>query len=51
MLNGMNKDFSWSASAKEYVKIYERLRPGRASQLRETLTTADTEEPKNLVIR
>jgi starch synthase len=51
MLNGMNKDFSWSASAKEYVKIYERLRPGRASQLRETLTTAETEEPKNLVIR
>jgi starch synthase len=27
MINGMGKDFSWSASAKEYVKIYERLRP------------------------
>ncbi|HJX83232.1 MAG TPA: glycogen synthase GlgA, partial [Candidatus Angelobacter sp.] len=25
MLNGMNKDFSWSASANEYVKIYARL--------------------------
>ena len=29
MINGMNKDFSWTASAKEYVKIYERLRPSR----------------------
>lgn len=29
MTNGMNKDFSWTASAKEYVKIYERLRPSR----------------------
>ena len=27
MLNGMKKDFSWTASAKEYVKIYERLVP------------------------
>src|SRR6476660_844791 len=27
MLNGMKKDFSWNASAKEYVKIYERLSP------------------------
>ncbi len=27
MLNGMKKDFSWTASAKEYVKIYERLAP------------------------
>ena len=26
MRNGMNKDFSWSASAREYGKIYERLR-------------------------
>jgi starch synthase len=30
MLNGMNKDFSWAASAKEYVKIYERLEPKSA---------------------
>jgi starch synthase len=27
MLNGMKKDFSWATSAKEYVKIYERLVP------------------------
>src|SRR6266481_1420622 len=25
MQNGMKKDFSWKASAREYVKIYERL--------------------------
>jgi starch synthase len=25
MLNGMSKDFSWSCSAKEYVKVYERV--------------------------
>jgi starch synthase len=24
MLNGMKKDFSWTASAREYVKVYER---------------------------
>ncbi len=27
MLNGMKKDFSWTSSAREYVKIYERLSP------------------------
>ena len=27
MLNGMKKDFSWTASAREYVKVYERLVP------------------------
>jgi starch synthase len=27
MINGMKKDFSWTASAREYVKIYERLSP------------------------
>jgi starch synthase len=26
MRNGMMKDFSWSASAKEYARIYERVR-------------------------
>ncbi|HEU4414164.1 MAG TPA: glycogen synthase GlgA [Candidatus Angelobacter sp.] len=31
MLNGMKKDFSWAASAREYVKIYERLCPPRPS--------------------
>ena len=29
MLNGMNKDFSWTTSAREYVRIYERLVPQR----------------------
>jgi starch synthase len=29
MLNGMKKDFSWTSSAREYVKIYERLSPPR----------------------
>lgn len=31
MLNGMNKDFSWAASAKEYVKIYERVKQARSA--------------------
>jgi starch synthase len=30
MRNGMSKDFSWSASAKEYVRIYEKVRQLRA---------------------
>jgi starch synthase len=30
MLNGMKKDFSWTSSAREYVKIYERLSPPKA---------------------
>jgi len=30
MLNGMSKDFSWTSSGKEYVKIYERLIPKSA---------------------
>jgi len=29
MRNGMGKDFSWSASAREYGKIYDRLRQTR----------------------
>ena len=28
MLNGMSEDFSWSASAKAYLKLYERLVKG-----------------------
>jgi starch synthase len=24
-LNGMRKDFSWTASAREYAKVYEKL--------------------------
>jgi len=31
MRNGMNKDFSWNASAKEYVRVYERARQTRAT--------------------
>ncbi|HLK34469.1 MAG TPA: glycogen synthase GlgA [Terriglobales bacterium] len=34
MRNGMNKDFSWNASAREYLRVYERAR-----QLR-TITAA-----------
>src|SRR6201997_1308678 len=30
MRNGMSKDFSWNASAKEYVRIYDRVRQIRA---------------------
>jgi len=26
MRNGMSRDFSWNASAKEYVRVYERAR-------------------------
>ena len=30
MRNGMAKDFSWNASAKEYVRIFERVKKGGA---------------------
>ncbi len=30
MRNGMSKDFSWSASAREYVRVYERVRQLRS---------------------
>lgn len=33
MRNGMNKDFSWNASAREYGKIYERVRHARSAAL------------------
>jgi starch synthase len=29
MRNGMKKDFSWTASAKEYIRIYERVKQQR----------------------
>jgi starch synthase len=29
MRNGMNKDFSWAASAKEYVRVYEKALQSR----------------------
>jgi starch synthase len=31
MRNGMNRDFSWNASAREYVKVYEKARQLHAS--------------------
>jgi starch synthase len=31
MRNGMNKDFSWNASAREYGKIYDRVKQMRAT--------------------
>jgi len=31
MRNGMAKDFSWNASAKEYVRVYEKARQLRAT--------------------
>jgi starch synthase len=33
MRNGMMKDFSWNASAREYVRIYERVRQMQATPL------------------
>ena len=33
MRNGMNKDFSWNASAKEYVRVYERVRQMRGAPI------------------
>jgi starch synthase len=32
MLNGMKKDFSWSRSAREYVKVYERALQNKSSE-------------------
>jgi starch synthase len=31
MKNGMNRDFSWNASAKEYVRLYEKVRQMKAA--------------------
>jgi starch synthase len=38
MRNGMNKDFSWGASAREYGKVYDRVRQARASLVATTPT-------------
>ena len=35
MRNGMNKDFSWNASAREYGKIYDRVRQMRGARRRQ----------------
>ena len=29
MHNGMVQDYSWTAAAKEYVKVYDRVKQGR----------------------
>src|SRR5271157_476081 len=39
MRNGMSRDFSWGASAREYGKVYERARQARASA--DAITAAD----------
>ena len=39
MRNGMSRDFSWGASAREYGKVYDRVRHLRASA--EVVTPAD----------
>jgi starch synthase len=31
MINGMSKDFSWAASAREYARLYERLAASRSA--------------------
>ena len=31
MRNGMGKDFSWGASAKEYVRVFERVKQARSA--------------------
>ncbi len=36
MINGMSKDFSWAASAREYVKVYERV-TGKSSTAEKNL--------------
>jgi starch synthase len=38
MRNGMMKDFSWGASAKEYARVYERVRQLKAQPLAPVLT-------------
>ncbi len=45
MRNGMGRDFSWGASAREYGKIYERARQLRAAADRAAVTADLKEEP------
>jgi len=35
MRNGMKRDFSWNASAKEYVRVYDRARQTRGALVHE----------------
>ncbi|MGA7057846.1 MAG: glycogen synthase GlgA [Terriglobales bacterium] len=41
MCNGMARDFSWGASAREYGKIYDRARQARAAAAAATPVAAD----------
>ncbi len=45
MRNGMGRDFSWGASAREYGRIYERARQARVSADAVTATTDLKKEP------
>src|SRR6266851_1999328 len=45
MRNGMSKDFSWGASARDYGKIYDRARQARASADAVTVATNLKKEP------
>ena len=45
MRNGMGRDFSWGASAREYGKIYERARQARASADATPVTADLKKEP------
>lgn len=42
MRNGMGRDFSWGASAREYGKVYDRARQARASA--DAVTVADSKK-------
>jgi len=33
MRNGMSQDYSWAASAREYGKVYERVKQGRPAPI------------------
>ncbi len=44
MRNGMSRDFSWGASAREYGKVYERARQVRASA--DALAAADLKKER-----
>jgi glycogen synthase len=45
MRNGMSRDFSWGASAREYGKIYERARQVRANADAAPVTADLKKEP------
>ena len=45
MRNGMARDFSWGASAREYGKVYDRARQARASADATTVTADLKKEP------